>query len=53
MRLWLVSLDIEGKHLGNECLIELSIMDKPKAGTKGSNYSHGLYDQDMLDDEAL
>jgi len=37
VRLWLVNLDIEGRQISHECLLELSILDKPvgKAGKTG------------------
>lgn len=52
VRLWLVSLDLDYHSSGNECLLELNILDKPVSGGKGAS-SKGYYDQDMLDDDAL
>jgi hypothetical protein len=43
VRLWLINLNIEGKSLAGECLIELSIIDKPSFGGK-NGATRGLYD---------
>ena len=49
VRVWMVNVGAEGVYIGHECLIELSIMEKPniKMGTGG------IYEQDQLEDEAL
>lgn len=43
VRLWLINLDGEGRSYSNDCLIELSIMEKPNI--KG-NGSVGIYEQE-------
>ena len=45
VRLWLVNLDIEGKQINNDCLLELSIIDKPLGDKLGkSGATNGIYD---------
>ncbi len=48
VRLWLVNIDLDGKCQSNDCLLEMSIIEKP-IGNKNVSY----YEQDILDDEAL
>lgn len=49
VRIWLVTLDLEGRAQQQECLLELNILDPAEAAKTAG----GLYDHDNLDDEAL
>jgi hypothetical protein len=50
VRLWLVSLDVDGKFVASECLLELNIIEKHL--NDGFNKRHQAQ-EDLLDDEAL
>jgi hypothetical protein len=53
VRVWLLSMNTEGKCDAEMCLSEMNIMDKPEGAGKYGQTSQGLYDDDILDDAAL
>lgn len=50
VRLWIVNVGGDGVYINYECLLELSIMEKPNIKVGGPI---GIYEQEQLDDEAL
>jgi hypothetical protein len=46
----MVNVGAEGGYISHECLIELSIMEKPNIKFSGAV---GIYEQEQLDDEDL
>lgn len=50
VRLWMVNVGGDGAFISQDCLLELSIGDKPNIKMGGPI---GIYEQEQLDDEAL
>ena len=52
VRIWLLSMNSDGKCDAEMCVSEMNIMEKSETSAKHTS-NQGIYDDDILDDAAL